>query len=146
MFGSVIAKGLDYRETFQIFQPGFDLDKARQQRADAGKPEWFGVEVTLDDGSQYMRGAVPRGFSGIRLQRSDFVPGFLLAPVVLSRADIDIFWAADSAKNNWRGYAATTTRHRKSQTKPDSYIYSSAMTSTNLQPVEKIATWLISRA
>lgn len=32
--GAVIAKGLDHRETFQVFQPGFDLDKARQQGAD----------------------------------------------------------------------------------------------------------------
>ena len=44
MFGAVIAKGLDYRDTFQLFQPGFDLAKARQQRADAGKPEWFGED------------------------------------------------------------------------------------------------------
>ena len=41
VFGAVIARGLDYRETFQVFRPGFDLDKARQQRADEGKPEWF---------------------------------------------------------------------------------------------------------
>ena len=42
MFGAVIAKGLDYRETFQVFQPGFDLAKARQQRADAGISLGFG--------------------------------------------------------------------------------------------------------
>ena len=41
MFGAVIANGLDYRDTFQVFQPGFDLAKARQERAEAGKPEWF---------------------------------------------------------------------------------------------------------
>ncbi len=41
-FGAVIATGLDYRETFQIFRPGFDLDKERQARADAGQAEWFG--------------------------------------------------------------------------------------------------------
>ena len=35
------SRGQDYRETFQVFQPGFDLGKARQQRADEGKPEWF---------------------------------------------------------------------------------------------------------
>ena len=44
VFGAVIARGQDYRETFQVFQPGFDLDKARQQRADDGKPEWFGED------------------------------------------------------------------------------------------------------
>src|ERR1700742_4752839 len=42
VFGAVIAEGLDYRETFQVFRPGFELDKARRERADAGRPEWFG--------------------------------------------------------------------------------------------------------
>ena len=41
--------GQDYRETFQVFRPGFDLDKARQQRADEGKPEWFGDEDLYPD-------------------------------------------------------------------------------------------------
>ena len=44
VFGAVIARGLDYRETFQVFKPGFDLDQQRQARADAGKPEWFGED------------------------------------------------------------------------------------------------------
>src|ERR1035438_10853491 len=49
VFGAVIAKGLDYRETFQVFRPGFDLDKARQERADAGQPEWFGEDGLYPD-------------------------------------------------------------------------------------------------
>ena len=49
VFGAVIARGQDYRETFQVFRPGFDLDKARQQRADEGKPEWFGEEDLYPD-------------------------------------------------------------------------------------------------
>jgi len=49
VFGAVIARGLDYRETFQVFQPGFDLAKARQERADAGKPEWFGEDDLYPD-------------------------------------------------------------------------------------------------
>ena len=49
VFGAVIARGQDYRETFQVFQPGFDLDKARQQRADEGKPEWFGEDDLYTD-------------------------------------------------------------------------------------------------
>ena len=49
VFGAVIAQGLDYRETFQVFQPGFDLDKARRQRADEGKPEWFGQDDLYAD-------------------------------------------------------------------------------------------------
>jgi HAD superfamily hydrolase (TIGR01549 family) len=48
-FGAVIARGLDYRETFQGFRPGFDLEKARQERADAGQPEWFGEDDLYPD-------------------------------------------------------------------------------------------------
>ncbi|MGI5219448.1 HAD family hydrolase [Nocardia sp. CA-290969] len=48
-FGAVIASGLDYRETFQIFKPGFDLDRERQARVDAGKPEWFGEDDLYPD-------------------------------------------------------------------------------------------------
>ncbi|MFI2229054.1 hypothetical protein [Nocardia testacea] len=44
VFGAVIATGLDYREAFQVFSPGFDLDHERQARVDAGEPEWFGED------------------------------------------------------------------------------------------------------
>jgi HAD superfamily hydrolase (TIGR01549 family) len=49
MFGAVIANGLDYRETFQVFQPGFDLEKARRERADVGQPEWFDEDDLYPD-------------------------------------------------------------------------------------------------
>jgi hypothetical protein len=49
VFRAVIARGQDYRETFQVFQPGFDLDKADQQRANEGKPERFGEEDLYPD-------------------------------------------------------------------------------------------------
>lgn len=49
VFGAVIARGLDYRETFQVFQSGFDLDKERQRRAEAGQPEWFGEDDLYSD-------------------------------------------------------------------------------------------------
>ena len=42
VFGATVASGRDYRETFQVFRPGFDLASERQSRADAGKPESFG--------------------------------------------------------------------------------------------------------
>ncbi|MFI0424649.1 HAD family hydrolase [Spongiactinospora sp. 9N601] len=38
VFGAVIAQGLDYRETFQVFRPGLDLHPEREARADAGRP------------------------------------------------------------------------------------------------------------
>jgi FMN phosphatase YigB (HAD superfamily) len=49
VFGAVIAKGLDYRETFQVFRPGFDLTAEREKRAAAGKPEWFGEDDLYPD-------------------------------------------------------------------------------------------------
>jgi HAD superfamily hydrolase (TIGR01662 family) len=48
-FGAVIARGLDYRETFQAFRPGFDLDEQRAARAAAGRPEHFGEEDLYPD-------------------------------------------------------------------------------------------------
>ena len=42
VFGAVIALGMDYREAFQYFRPGFDLDAERARRAVAGQPETFG--------------------------------------------------------------------------------------------------------
>jgi HAD superfamily hydrolase (TIGR01549 family) len=49
VFGAVIALGRDYREVFQFFRPGFDLDAERLRRADAGLPETFGEEDLYQD-------------------------------------------------------------------------------------------------
>lgn len=49
VFGAVIAQGLDYRETFQVFRPGFDLTEERERRAAAGQPEWFGEDDLYPD-------------------------------------------------------------------------------------------------
>ena len=49
VFGAVIANGRDHRQTFQVFRPGFDLGKARQERADAGQPEWYGEDDLYPD-------------------------------------------------------------------------------------------------
>ena len=49
MFGAVIGRGWDYRETFQVFQPGFDLTYQREKRAEAGQPEWFGEDDLYPD-------------------------------------------------------------------------------------------------
>lgn len=48
-FGAVIARGLDYRETFQVFRPGFDLDEERLKRATAGQPETFDEDDLYPD-------------------------------------------------------------------------------------------------
>jgi HAD superfamily hydrolase (TIGR01662 family) len=41
VFGAVIAMGMDYREVFQFFRPGFSLEEERTRRAESGQPETF---------------------------------------------------------------------------------------------------------
>jgi HAD superfamily hydrolase (TIGR01662 family) len=49
VFGAVIALGMDYREAFQYFRPGFSLADERAKRAEAGKPETFGESDLYPD-------------------------------------------------------------------------------------------------
>ena len=49
VFGAVIALGMDYRDAFQFFRPGFDLETERARRADAGQPETFGESDLYPD-------------------------------------------------------------------------------------------------
>jgi FMN phosphatase YigB (HAD superfamily) len=49
VFGATIGAGGDYRDTFQVFAPGFDLSRAREERAAAGSPEWFGEDDLYPD-------------------------------------------------------------------------------------------------
>jgi HAD superfamily hydrolase (TIGR01662 family) len=49
MFGAVIARGEDYREVFQHFRPGFDLEKERQARLDAGLGEYLNAADLYPD-------------------------------------------------------------------------------------------------
>jgi len=49
VFGAVIAAGRDYRETFDVFRPGFDLAEERALRTAAGSPEWYGEEDLYPD-------------------------------------------------------------------------------------------------
>ena len=50
------------------------------------------VKVTLDNGKTFVRGKSRKGMTGISLGRNEFVPGFGLCPVVISRDDIEVFW------------------------------------------------------
>jgi FMN phosphatase YigB (HAD superfamily) len=49
VFGAVIARGGDYRDTFQVFAPGFDLGEQRAAREAAGLPETFGDDNLYSD-------------------------------------------------------------------------------------------------
>jgi HAD superfamily hydrolase (TIGR01549 family) len=49
VFGAVIISGRDYREVFQYFRPGFNLDAERKLRAEAGQPEHFSEDDLYPD-------------------------------------------------------------------------------------------------
>ena len=49
VFGAVIASGRDYREVFQYFRPGFDLEAERQARIDAGLGEYLNANDLYPD-------------------------------------------------------------------------------------------------
>jgi len=49
VFGAVIARGQDYREVFQHFRPGFDLEKERQARLDSGLGEYLNGNDVYSD-------------------------------------------------------------------------------------------------
>lgn len=49
VFGAVITSGRDYRDVFQYFRPGFDLETERKRRAEGGRPEHFGEEDLYPD-------------------------------------------------------------------------------------------------
>jgi FMN phosphatase YigB (HAD superfamily) len=49
VFGAVIALGMDYREAFQYFRPGFDLAVERERHADAGQSGTFGEDDLYPD-------------------------------------------------------------------------------------------------
>lgn len=49
VLGSVIARGLDYQETFRTFRPDFDIVAERELRAAAGEQESFGEKDLYPD-------------------------------------------------------------------------------------------------
>ncbi|MEV0269339.1 HAD family hydrolase [Hamadaea sp. NPDC050747] len=49
VLGAVIARGLDFRQTFEIVRPGFDLEAERERREAAGRPETFDDEDLYPD-------------------------------------------------------------------------------------------------
>jgi len=49
MFGAVVARGEDYRQVFEHFQPGFDLASERHKRLKAGIGEFFNAKDLYSD-------------------------------------------------------------------------------------------------
>jgi HAD superfamily hydrolase (TIGR01662 family) len=85
VFGAVIARGGDYRETFQHFRPGFDLAAERERRAAAGQPENFTEENLYPDarpclGELQQRG-LRVGLAGNQTARAERILKLLDLPV-----------------------------------------------------------------
>lgn len=61
MFGAVLAESLDYRQVFQWFRPGFDLDKERARRAEAGFAETLGESDLYADARPALKALKAQG-------------------------------------------------------------------------------------
>lgn len=87
VFGAVIAQGRDYRETFEVFRPGFDLATERQRRADAGQPEEFTEADLYPDArlclSELRSLGVTVGLAGNQTARAEAILTTLELPVDL---------------------------------------------------------------
>jgi HAD superfamily hydrolase (TIGR01662 family) len=85
VFGAVIARGLDYRETFQVFRPGFDLSEERERRAAVGQPESFGEENLYPDARPCLAAlrdqGLPVGLAGNQTSRAEAILRALDLPV-----------------------------------------------------------------
>jgi len=85
VFGSVIARGQDYRETFQVFKPGFDLVKEREARAAAGLPESFGEADLYPDVRDCLNGLqamnIRVGVAGNQTSRAEEILTSLELPI-----------------------------------------------------------------
>jgi HAD superfamily hydrolase (TIGR01662 family) len=85
VFGAVIARGGDYRETFQFFRPGFDLAAERERRARAGEPEQFGEENLYADArpclAELRRMGLRVGLAGNQTARAEQILKALDLPV-----------------------------------------------------------------
>jgi HAD superfamily hydrolase (TIGR01549 family) len=85
VFGAVIAAGRDYRETFQVFHPGFDLAAERDRRSEAGQPEAFGEDDLYPDARpclEALRGLGLRiGLAGNQTARAEQILKALAFPV-----------------------------------------------------------------
>ncbi|HEY8998912.1 MAG TPA: HAD family hydrolase [Candidatus Saccharimonadales bacterium] len=87
VFGAVLARGGDYRETFQYFRPGFDLKEEREKRAAAGKPETFGEEDLYVDARECLASLQKQGakvsLAGNQTARAEGILRSLNLPVDL---------------------------------------------------------------
>ena len=62
-FGAILARGGDYRDTFQVFRPGFNLAAERDARAQAGQPETYDESDLYSDARPALKALQDAGLS-----------------------------------------------------------------------------------
>jgi HAD superfamily hydrolase (TIGR01549 family) len=62
VFGAVISRGQDYRDVFQVFRPGFDLEAERQARIDAGLGEYLNADDLYPDARPCLQALKDAGY------------------------------------------------------------------------------------
>jgi HAD superfamily hydrolase (TIGR01549 family) len=78
VFGAVIARGEDYRDTFGYFRPGFDLETERQARLDAGLGEYLNAADLYPDARPCLQALKDGGyFVGIAGNQTTRIGRFL---------------------------------------------------------------------
>ena len=111
VFGAVIARGGDYRETFQHFRPGFDLATERQRRAAAGQPEGFAEEDLYPDArpclAELRQMGLQVGLAGNQTARAEGILKSLDLPV-------DVIGTSDGggSRSRWLGSSPAWSRRR----------------------------------
>jgi FMN phosphatase YigB (HAD superfamily) len=78
VFGAVLARGGEYREVFQHFRPGFDLQKERQSRLDEGLGEYLNGHDLYPDARRCLQTLRDAGyFVGVAGNQTARAGGFL---------------------------------------------------------------------
>jgi HAD superfamily hydrolase (TIGR01549 family) len=117
VFGAVIAGGRDYRETFQVFRPGFDLTVEREARAEAGQPETFGEDDLYPDARPTLAAIQAMGLrvgvAGNQTVRADGI---------LRSLNLPVDWIATSA--GWQ------------VEKPEPEFFARVVTESGAEPVQ----------
>jgi FMN phosphatase YigB (HAD superfamily) len=62
VFGAVIGAGRDHREVFEYFKADFDLERERELRAEAGRPEGYGERDLYPDARPTMAALREAGY------------------------------------------------------------------------------------
>jgi HAD superfamily hydrolase (TIGR01662 family) len=144
VFGAMIAGGHDYRETFQHFRPGFDLDLERQRRAEAGQPEEYSEENLYPDVRPCLHSlhqlGLRVGLAGNQTSRSERILRSLNLPVdVIGTSD---GWGVEKPRPEF--FARVIA---EAHCVPQSVLYIGDRIDNDIRPAQKVgmATALIRR-